>query len=79
MGATPVGSLLAGMAAGRIGAPYTLLLGGGVCLAGGLLFRRRLPSLREEIRPIYARLGIIPETAMELQTAVEPAVPLVVR
>ncbi|HEY6008902.1 MAG TPA: MFS transporter [Geobacteraceae bacterium] len=71
MGTTPVGSLLAGTAAGRIGAPHTLLLGGVACLVGGVLFARRLPLLRHEVRPIYRRLGIIPGGAM----AAEPAIP----
>jgi drug/metabolite transporter (DMT)-like permease len=46
------------MIADRIGAQNTLLLGGAVCLAGGVIFYSRLPALREQVRPIYARLGI---------------------
>lgn len=58
MGMAPFGSVLAGYAATRIGAPQTLLIGGSVCFAGALLFARNLPSLKEHIRPIYARKGI---------------------
>jgi len=35
MGTTPIGSLLAGAAADRLGTPETLIIGGGCCLAGG--------------------------------------------
>lgn len=59
MGTTPFGNLVAGMVADRIGPQHTLLLGGAVCLAGGILFARQLPAIREKVRPIYARLGII--------------------
>lgn len=58
MGMAPFGSVLAGYAATRIGAPQTLLIGGSVCFAGALLFARNLPRLKEHIRPIYARKGI---------------------
>jgi MFS family permease len=58
-GLTPVGSLLAGTLAGQIGAPWTVCLGGITCIAGAALFFRKLPSMREKIRPIYQHLGII--------------------
>lgn len=53
------GNLLAGSLASRIGAPNTLVLGGVICIAGSLFFRKQLPALRELVIPIYARLGII--------------------
>jgi MFS family permease len=68
-GAAPFGSLLAGALAERIGAPDTVLLSGLVCLAGGLVFGLRLPRLRAYTRPVYARLGILPEVAGGLQAA----------
>jgi len=61
MGTTPFGSLLAGSLASRIGAPSTLVLGGAGCLAAALWFARLLPGLREEVRPMYVQLGILPE------------------
>jgi len=72
-GTMPLGSLLAGALAGRIGAPRTVQLGGAACLLGALAFARALPGIRAELRPIYVQLGIIPEVATGLQTATEPA------
>ncbi len=69
MGTAPFGSLLAGVLATRIGAPMTIALGGGACLLGAAWMRIRLPALREAVRPIYARLGILPEVASGMQSA----------
>ncbi len=55
--------------------PGNLAFGGVVCLAGGLLFARGLPALRKFVRPIYVRMGIIPEVASGIQTAAELTVP----
>jgi MFS family permease len=60
MGTTPFGSLLAGGLASRIGAPYTLLLGGLGCILAALWFASRLPGLRDAVRPIYVERGILP-------------------
>jgi MFS family permease len=75
MGMTPFGSLFAGAIAERIGAPATVQLGGVACLAAALIFARKLPSLREKVRPIYTRLGILPEVAKGIQTASEVTMP----
>ncbi len=74
MGMTPFGSLLAGGLAARFGAPVTIALGGALCLGGSIWFYRALPGIRALVRPIYARLGILPELATGLQraTSVEP-------
>ncbi len=68
-GMTPFGSLLAGSLAARIGAPRTLMLGGGLCLAGSLWFAFKLPRIREFVRPVYAQQGILPELATGVQQA----------
>jgi len=65
LGTAPIGSLLAGVLADRIGAPATIRLGGAACIAGGIAFAFRLPRLRAVIRPIYARQGIIPLPAAD--------------
>jgi MFS family permease len=62
-GVAPFGALVAGRASDRFGAGNTLLAGGAVCCLASLNFRRTLPSLRDHIRPIYIRLGILPEIA----------------
>ena len=60
IGMAPFGSLLAGSLANKIGAPYTLFISGIVCLLAAALFWFKLPVLRNAIRPIYVRIGIIP-------------------
>lgn len=60
LGTAPIGSLLAGVAADRIGAPMTILLGGVACIAAGIWFALRLPALRATLRPIYVEKGILP-------------------
>lgn len=59
LGMYPVGSLAAGGLATWIGAPHTLALGGVCCMLCALWLWPQLPRLREHIRPIYVRLGII--------------------
>ena len=75
MGTAPFGSLLAGSVAEQLGAPTTLVIGGIGCMLGGLWFFRLLPELREEIRPIYRKKGILPEIATGLQEATELPTP----
>jgi len=75
VGITPIGSLLIGALAERIGVQHALLLGGGACLLGGLLFARELTDIRKHVRPIYIKKGIIPEVASGMQTAAELTVP----
>ena len=58
-GAAPIGSLLAGILADRIGVGATVVLTGTVCLAGALWFSVQLPGLREVMRPIYVEMGLI--------------------
>jgi MFS family permease len=71
MGATPIGSLTAGFLASKIGAPWTVFIGGMICICGAVFFAKRLPILRELARPIYVKMGIIPEIAMGIQSASE--------
>jgi MFS family permease len=71
MGAAPVGSLTAGFLASKIGAPWTVFIGGLICICGGFFFAKRLPILRELSRPIYVKMGIIPEIAIGIHSASE--------
>ena len=61
VGMAPFGSLLAGALAHLIGAPRTVIVSGIACILGGLWFWTRLPHLRKDMRPIYERMGIIPQ------------------
>jgi MFS family permease len=56
MGMAPIGALLAGALAQRLGAPNTVALGGAVCILGSLVFGLRLPALRAEAREIIVAL-----------------------
>jgi MFS family permease len=52
MGMAPIGALLGGALADRIGAPVTLAIGGVACIGGAILFGIRLPNLRVEAREL---------------------------
>jgi MFS family permease len=71
LGTAPIGSLLAGVLADRLGEPTTIILGGGVCLAGSAWFATRLPRMRELLRPIYLRQGIIPTPTPVVESSVQ--------
>lgn len=73
MGTAPFGSLLAGTLAKFIGTPATIFLGGLSTIIGALFFFRKLPELKLAVKPIYIRLGVIPEVAAGLQTASDQA------
>jgi MFS family permease len=75
MGTAPFGSLLAGSLAQRIGAPHTLLFGGIGCVLGALWFAITLPDLRREVRPIYTKIGILPEVAQGIHQTSELSIP----
>jgi len=75
MGTAPFGSLLAGALADRIGAPWTIAGGGLLCAAAAGYFATQLPRLREHVRPIYQRLGILPEVAEGLRAAQDVSSP----
>ena len=72
MGTAPFGSLLAGALAKLIGTTSTIFLGGITCVVGAFVFYKKLPELRKLVRPVYVRMGIIPEVATAIQTATEP-------
>jgi len=55
------GNLLAGVFASWIGAPNTLMVCGFICMAGSIVFIRQLPGMRDHIRPIYRKIGVLPQ------------------
>jgi len=62
LGVSPLGALAAGWAAQYLGPPAALAIGGAIALCASLAYLARLPALRREIRPLYARLGIAPHS-----------------
>jgi MFS family permease len=69
MGMATFGSVFAGAVAGWIGAEWTLVAGGMLCLGGAGVFAYRLPALREKVRPVYVEKGILPRVAASLRDA----------
>jgi MFS family permease len=68
-GMAPFGSLLAGWMAAKIGAPHTVMICGVLCIVGAAIFLTQLKMIRQLVRPIYVRLGILPEMATGVQQA----------
>jgi len=67
MGMAPLGSILAGAAADRIGAPMTVALGGAISIAAAIAFARHLPKIRAEARQLIDAAGIeAEETVREI-------------
>ena len=58
MGVMPLGSILAGSVADRIGVQLTLLLGAAACIAGAVIFALKLPGLYGQLRPIFASMEL---------------------
>ena len=58
IGMGPIGALVGGAAAARIGAPWTVAIGGVTCLAGGTIFARRLPAMRAVARQLILAQGM---------------------
>ncbi|HSS19782.1 MAG TPA: MFS transporter [Pyrinomonadaceae bacterium] len=56
MGMAPIGALVAGSLAQRLGAPRTVILGGSICILSAAVFALRLPRLREEGRKLIIAL-----------------------
>jgi MFS family permease len=73
-GASPFGSLLAGLLAHRIGAPLTVIITGAFCVAGSLWFTLEMPKIKAVMRPIYEEMGLLPAREMEVIPDVEEPV-----
>ena len=71
VGMTPIGALVGGAIASRVGAPIAVVAGGLGCLALALWFATRVKPLRRIVLPLYEEMGIIPEVARGLQGASE--------
>jgi MFS family permease len=58
MGMAPIGALLGGALAERLGAPLTIAIGGCACLAGAGWFALHLPKIRVEARRLIVAQAI---------------------
>ena len=68
LGTAPIGSLLAGALATRLGTPTTILAGALGCLLAGAWFARQRKQFSAHIRPIYIEQGILAVQAGEART-----------
>ena len=76
LGTAPLGSLLAGALAGASrAAEHGARWAGPAAGSGSLLFAMQLPRLRDKVRPIYVRMGILPEMAAGLGAASDLGLP----
>ncbi len=58
LGVAPLGNLAAGAIASAFGAPAAFALNGVLAMLAAIWYGRRLPSVRNVLRPIYERLGV---------------------
>ena len=67
MGMAPLGAVISGSLAHRIGAPHTVALGGLVCILAAVAFRSRLPEIRGAAREMIIAqqmtAGVPPQAA----------------
>ncbi len=75
MGMMPVGSLIAGYLANKIGTPTTLMISGLCCTLASLVFAAKVPILKSMVHPIYERMGVAPEIAKGMNAATGLTVP----
>ncbi len=72
LGLSPIGALAVGALAKAFGALHAVAGGGVICILAAAVFAWQLPAIREHIRPIYRRIGILPEVAEGIQVASDP-------
>jgi MFS family permease len=58
MGVAPFGALGAGVMAERLGARWTVALGGLACVAASFVYRSRFPAFRVEARQLIVAQGM---------------------
>lgn len=58
LGMAPIGALLAGSVADRIGAPWTVAIGGIGSIVGSAIFARHLPKIRVQARELIIAQGL---------------------
>jgi MFS family permease len=75
MGMTPLGSLLVGSLASRIGAPASAAIGGFFCIVGSVWFFRKLPAFRRAAHPIWISRGYAGDVSEGMEAASEMTTP----
>ena len=58
MGISPIGNLIAGTMASKIGIPVTLIISGIITILAGFWFLYNRNTLRNQLRPIYVEKGL---------------------
>jgi MFS family permease len=67
MGMAPLGALLAGAIADRIGAQWTVGMGGALTVGAAIVFARHLPKIRLEARELLSAQGLVdPDPAQKM-------------
>jgi MFS family permease len=56
MGMATFGTLLGGTIASHIGAPFTVLGGGILCICAGIVFNHQIPGLKKRVQHTYSQL-----------------------
>jgi MFS family permease len=69
MGMAPFGAFFAGAIAHRIGAPWTVAIGGVACIAGATAFGMHLPNIRGQARELILAQAITGGTPAEEMTS----------
>jgi MFS family permease len=69
IGMAPIGNLVSGWVADHFGAPATVRALSLICAISTAIFFIMLPRLRRFVRPVYIKLGILPEVATGLRAA----------
>jgi len=69
MGVAPFGAFFAGALAHRLGAPWTVALGGVACIVGAVAFGTHLPSIRAKARELVLAQGMTAGVPAEASTS----------
>jgi MFS family permease len=73
MGMAPFGAFFAGAMADRIGAPWTVAIGGGACILGAAAFGTVLPKFRVQAREMVLAQGMVGGAPAEEMTRQGPS------
>jgi MFS family permease len=63
IGMAPLGSLLAGILASKIGAPNAVIMGGLTCIIAAVLFAGKVPLLKQHVQVFYDKIGVVSKSS----------------